>query len=287
MTRDFGEDVFAGAAFYYAKYRPRYPQKLYDDIAANFKLDGRGQLLDLGCGTGELALPLAKYFKKVLALDPDIGMLAAGRDKAKKQGIANVTWQKGSSKELISLEDSFRLVTMGQSFHWMDQETVLEELYPLVEEGGALAIIGAEPVDQGLQALEEDKIIKRCVSKYLGPDRRAGSEIYIPPPHKYEELLAESRFKNLQQQHYDLVLTRGVDKIIGHLFSMSWALKSHFGDQLQDFENELRQELRAISTNGKITEKVRFGLYTVTKRCAGPVSLALTFVTYIFALSTT
>ena len=87
----------------------------------------------------------------------------------------------------------------------------------------------------------------------------------MPPPREYEELLAESRFKNLQQQHYDIVLTRVIDKIIGHLFSMSWALKSHFGDQHQDFENELRQELKAIPADGKITEENRFGLYTVSK----------------------
>ena len=65
---------------------------------------------------------------------------------------------------------------MRQSFHWMDQKTVLEQLYHLVEAGGGLAIIGSEPVDQGPQTLEEDKIIKRRLSKYLGPDRRAGSK---------------------------------------------------------------------------------------------------------------
>jgi cyclopropane fatty-acyl-phospholipid synthase-like methyltransferase len=62
--RDFGNDVFKGAAKYYSKYRANYPQGIFDDIAKNFKLDGNGRLQDLGCGTGELAIPLANYFKK-------------------------------------------------------------------------------------------------------------------------------------------------------------------------------------------------------------------------------
>jgi ubiquinone/menaquinone biosynthesis C-methylase UbiE len=66
--RDFGDDVFEGTARYYAKYRPSYPQQLFNDIVNNLHLNGTGKLLDLGCGTGGLAISLAPYFGKILAL---------------------------------------------------------------------------------------------------------------------------------------------------------------------------------------------------------------------------
>jgi len=180
VTRDFGDNVFAGVAKYYVKYRPSYLAGLFEDIVKDFSLDERGKLLDLGCGTGELAIPLAKYFKTVLAVDPDPDMLAEGQKKAKKLKIDNVAWQKNSSKELNKLKGPFRLVTMGRSFHWMDQETVLNQLYGLIEVGGGLAIIGNEPVEQGSEAAKRDEIVQRLIKKYLGPKRRAGDKIYSP-----------------------------------------------------------------------------------------------------------
>ncbi len=134
--RDYGNDVFEDTAKYYVRYQPQYPPKLFNDIIQKFKLNGRGRLLDLGCGTGELAIPLSKYFENVIALDPDDEMLMLGRNKAKKLNINNIEWQKGSSKSLASIKEPFRLVSMGQSFHWMDQEVVLNQIYNLLRNNG-------------------------------------------------------------------------------------------------------------------------------------------------------
>jgi ubiquinone/menaquinone biosynthesis C-methylase UbiE len=96
--RDFEDDVFAGTASYYSKYRARYPSEIFADIAINFNLDGNGWLLDLGCGTGELAIPLAKYFENVLAIDPDEPTLHEGSKKARNLNIDNIAWQKSRRK---------------------------------------------------------------------------------------------------------------------------------------------------------------------------------------------
>src|SRR6266702_2438779 len=71
-----GETIFHGTAWYYARYRPGYPQELFDLLRGRFELDGTGRLLDLGCGTGQLAVPLAPLFEEVVAVDVDAGMLA-------------------------------------------------------------------------------------------------------------------------------------------------------------------------------------------------------------------
>jgi SAM-dependent methyltransferase len=62
--------LFTGTAWHYARYRPGYPQVFFDDVVQRFHLDGTGRLLDLGCGTGQLTLPLAEHVTEAVGMDP-------------------------------------------------------------------------------------------------------------------------------------------------------------------------------------------------------------------------
>lgn len=61
-----------------------------DDFIGRMDLGGARTLLDVGCGPGTLALPLARRLDKVLALDYSAAMLAQLRDEAAGQGLANI-----------------------------------------------------------------------------------------------------------------------------------------------------------------------------------------------------
>ena len=264
--RDFGEDVFESTAQYYVKYRVRYPQELIDQIVETFSLDGKGRLLDLGCGTGELAIPLAEYFELVFALDPDEGMLKEGQKKAKKHINTNIEWQKKSSKDISSLSGKFRLVTMGGSFHWMEQEQVLNQLYAMVEPGGGVAVSGgAKPLEFSSRASQKDKAIQEIIKKYLGAERRAGEHTYTHPEKNFEEYLHGSKFHNFKEHYYKVELTRNIDEIVGNLYSTSFASKKQLGDKAKDFEKELKVRLADLVQNGLFKEKLEFSLFTVLK----------------------
>ena len=264
--RDFGDDIFEGTAKYYAKFRAPLPKQLLDEIISTFTLSGKGKLLDLGCGTGELAIPLAEYFDSVLALDPDEGMLQEGQKKSKKAQVTNIRWQKKSSKDLPSLGEHFRLVTMGSSFHWMEQGLVLNQLFDLVEPSGGLAIVGgAKPLEFSSESSQRDKLVQKVIQKYLGPERRAGKHVYNHPDMSFEEYLQESKFHNFKEHYYRVELTRNIDEIVGNLFSTSFASKRQLGNQVQDFEKELREKLSKLAQDGRFTEKLEFSLFTVHK----------------------
>ncbi|MBJ7386358.1 MAG: class I SAM-dependent methyltransferase, partial [Mycolicibacterium sp.] len=74
--------LFEGTAWHYARYRPGYPKALIAEIVDRFHLDGTGRLLDLGCGTGQLTLPLAGHVGAAVGMDPEPEMLAEAATEA-------------------------------------------------------------------------------------------------------------------------------------------------------------------------------------------------------------
>jgi ubiquinone/menaquinone biosynthesis C-methylase UbiE len=264
--RDFGDDVFAGAAKYYAKYRPKYPPELFRDAVQYFGLDGHGRLFDLGCGTGELALPLARYFSQVLAIDPEHGMLELGRQKAAAAGIHNITWRKGSSRSLKRVEGPFKLASLGQSLHWMDEEEVLKVLYGLIETNGGVLVVGSVPATQNEAVQAKDELIYGLIEKYLGFGRRAGWVMYKPSGRSWEnDVFPNSEFGGFEKRKYTIKVVQNVDEIVGELYSKSWALRSHFGSRIDEFDNEIRTKLAGISQSEKFESNICFEVFFLKK----------------------
>jgi ubiquinone/menaquinone biosynthesis C-methylase UbiE len=204
-----------------------------------------------------------------LAIDPDRQMLDYGRRKAAARKINNIEWQKGSSKTLTEVNGLFKMVTMGQSFHWMDERPVLNRLYDLLQAGGAVVIAGgaAESIQQNARAAKKNEIVKQMIVKYLGPKRRAGDKVYKQSSLDWQkDLFPKSRFGNFQTAHYLVQVPRNIDQIVGQLFSMSWAAKRHFGNQITDFENEIRRELSQSLGSKKIIEKFCFRVDVLVKK---------------------
>ncbi len=61
------DNLFTGTADYYARYRPTYPDQLLDDIRGLVGDDRPEYLVDWGCGTGEVAIPLSGAFGRITA----------------------------------------------------------------------------------------------------------------------------------------------------------------------------------------------------------------------------
>ncbi|WP_407562886.1 methyltransferase domain-containing protein [Streptomyces sp. 184] len=77
-TVGFSGDV----AEYYAQYRPGYPPEVVDVLQAAFALTAEDAVLDLGCGTGQLAVPVASRVGSVIGMDPEPDMLRFARRAA-------------------------------------------------------------------------------------------------------------------------------------------------------------------------------------------------------------
>src|SRR5438876_3751335 len=70
------------------------------------------KVLDLGCGDGTTALPVAKLGADVLGVDIAQNLVEAGNKRAAEQGLTNCKFQEGDASNLQQLPDeAFDLVS--------------------------------------------------------------------------------------------------------------------------------------------------------------------------------
>lgn len=83
-------DLFRGVAPYYDAFRPPYPPEMLEELLGRVPISGAGRLLDLACGTGQIALPLADRFVEVWAVDQEEDSIAFGRSTP---WVGSAPWQ--------------------------------------------------------------------------------------------------------------------------------------------------------------------------------------------------
>ncbi|MFF4732689.1 class I SAM-dependent methyltransferase [Streptomyces mirabilis] len=250
-------ELFTSTAPYYAKYRAGYSPELFSHLAARLGLDGTQSALDLGAGTGAIAIPLSEHVREIIAVDPDPGMLDEGRKLAAERGIRNIDWRLGDSHHLDELHlGPLHLVTLGQAFHWTERDALLSALDHLITPDGAVVVVGG-PAPGDIEPPAWMEVVSEVRTRYLGPQRRAGSGTYTHPKEGHQEVLARSPFARTEVIHWDRTVTRNLDQVVGLQFSYSYSSLSQLGDKKDAFEEDLRRALTEFSSERVFDELVR------------------------------
>ena len=262
--------LFAGTASYYRRYRSHYPSETFAYLRERFQLGPKVRVLDLGCGTGRLTIPLAQLGCDVTGMDPDPAMLEEARVEVASSLIprtAPLTWLVGSSWDLSPSLGSFHLVVMGQSFHWMDRDATVAALEPLIDPDGGIALIA--PFDRSGPPTDElghaEDAIREVVAQFLGPRRRAGSGTYDHPIDHHERVLERSAFSNVESWRHPWNRSWTIDELTGHTLSLSWAAPPLFGERLPEFEEAVRARLAELYPSGLIHEESEVEVVTATR----------------------
>lgn len=142
------------------RYRPQYPAQTFD-ILAGLITDEPRVVLDIGCGTGFLARPLASRVDRLDAIDmsPTIieeGKRLPGGDDTRLHGMV------GRAEDAL-LDPPYALVIAGDALGWMDWDVVLLRLADALTPSGLFANLGIEfrtpsgldAFGEGLRALRE------------------------------------------------------------------------------------------------------------------------------------
>jgi hypothetical protein len=132
-----------------------------------------------------------------------------------------------------------------------------EVVYDMLEPGGALALIvhtvagRPRPPSPGFPPIPHDEI-KALVENYLGSTRRAGQGITAERTHRFEDVLARTRFGEprvvFAPGQPDLV--RNSHSVLSGYLSMSSSAPHLFGQRLNDFAREVTDLLATRSSSG-------------------------------------
>jgi ubiquinone/menaquinone biosynthesis C-methylase UbiE len=123
----------------YVKYRPDYPQAVFDFLLAEDILRDDNIVADVGSGTGISAFPILKMGLTVIGIEPNTEMRKAAEIFLKEfpKFISSA-----ASAEATNLENnSVDMILAGQAFHWFDQQKCKAEFSRIIKPQGNVVLM--------------------------------------------------------------------------------------------------------------------------------------------------
>jgi len=262
----YRRDLFRGTAEWYDRFRPPYPPALLDDLRARVPLDGAVRLLDLACGTGQIAFALAADTAEVWAVDQEAEFIRFGEKKARADGVGNIRWIAAAAED-VPLEGRFDLVAIANAFHRLDREAVAKRVVPHLAERGCVALLwGGSPWRDDVPWQRVlDETLERWMDAVGARDRvpEGWEQAMDRDPH--EQVLRRAGLAYEGRFEFSVVQRWSVESLIGFVYSTSFLNRSVVGDRAEAFERDLRSQLIGACPDGVFEQDVTFA-YELARR---------------------
>lgn len=192
------KDNFSGHAADYALYRPRYPQAMYAYLLS--LLNDKESAWDCATGNGQIAIELAKNFKKVWATD------LSAKQLAQAPRYENIDYEVRHAETLLESDQKFDLITVGQAVHWFDLESFYANVTRALKKNGVIALIGYSVLETDGPVNEIiHRFYKEIVSPFWDPERNYLDAHYRNLLFPFTEEAPPSFDMNLQWTAEDLL----------------------------------------------------------------------------------
>ncbi len=228
------EDRGVAAAY---RHRHPYPDEVLDFLST--LAAQRNLVLDLGCGTGDLARPLATRFRAVAALDPSAAMIEVGQSLpgGTREGLQWIC----ATAEDCRFPEHCDLATAGESLHWMDWEQVLPKVGQSLTAEGMLAILTRRIGPTAWQAAEHEII------------RHFSTNRDYAPFNMLEELHKRGLFRQISRRKLGPTPVRqSVDDYIERRHSQNGFARETMGAAAAEHDEALRNLLRPHADEGML-----------------------------------
>ncbi len=205
---------FDGLAEIYERSRHGYPPELRDRLVAIDALRPSTVVVDLGAGTGQLALMAATVSSSIVAVDPELDMIDVGTQATNH--VDGIRWMLGADKDVCELlEPTVDLVLIGNAFHHMQQSALLDDLDTLINRDGAVVVCSTS-VPVWLQDTDWSRALKAQLGRELGRPVGPGGT----PDHASDvTILESSSFAAVEHWELQRACERSSESIIGEIVS--------------------------------------------------------------------
>jgi SAM-dependent methyltransferase len=242
---------FAAAAKHYLAGRPAYAKVLISRIVKELRLGAKDAVMDLGCGPGQLTMLFAPFVRSVLAVDPSAEMLAVARHAA--TGAHNVHFRSGSSFDIGPELGTFRLVTIGRAFHWMDRPDTLQRLNAMIEKEGAVVLFSDSHPKHRDNAWVEP--YKRIIDDHAAGDVQRTRRRSADWPSN-EEILLASPFARLERVSVIEQRTLPTEHLVERALSMSAIKEVGLDSKMKLLIDDIKELGSRFSTEGIVSEVI-------------------------------
>ncbi len=137
------------------------PKIIIDDITSKLKLDKHHVILDVGCGTGVITIPLSFKVKTIFALDGGFNVIEKLKENCSRQKIFNVNPINLTLNNSNFEDNFFDNILMFAVIQYMDNmievENCIKELIRICKPGGSI-LIAEFPEENAINSLKNKNL---------------------------------------------------------------------------------------------------------------------------------
>jgi SAM-dependent methyltransferase len=208
------KDSFDEVAEDYNRWRGGYPGEVIEDILSSGHVEASSRVLEIGCGTGQLSVPLADHGVELVAVEFGPNLAALAQRNLARFPRARV--ETSSFEEFPLPAEPFDAVVVANAFHWLDPEVRLSKSAGALKPGGYLTIAHAHHVRGGTPGFFEE------TQRYYRKWGLSDDPFFQPPeasdaPVMYPELDDRLEFGPVDRHRFEIPRRHTAESYVGWL----------------------------------------------------------------------
>lgn len=137
--KEMNEEKFDAKGGLYSKYRPLYPNSIFEYLISEKIVTADSRVADIGSGTGIFTMQIQPFADTVFAVEPNEDMRRNADAILGK--YSNIISINGSAENTGLPSNSVDCITAAQAFHWFERDAFKRECQRILKPGGNVLLL--------------------------------------------------------------------------------------------------------------------------------------------------